>query len=60
MTRSILLVASLISALIATALAFGIYHHPTSLAHLNRITLGWLSWSVALAAAAALPVWSRR
>lgn len=60
MTRSILFAASLISAVIATALAFRIYHHPASLADLNRICLGWLSWSVALAVAAALPVWRNR
>lgn len=47
--RTILLTASLVSAVIATALAFRIYQHPVaSVVELNRITLGWLAWSVAL------------
>lgn len=54
MTRTILYAASLISAVIAAALAFRIYHHPATLADLNRITLGWLAWSLALAVAATL------
>lgn len=60
MTRSILLAASIASAVVATVLAFGIYHHNATPAELNRICLGWIAWSIALAGAAALPLWRNR